>query len=71
LKKLSAANINKNGNGNFDKLELDELIDYIVSTHHSYVAKMLPIVNTHAGKVFNAHGKNHLNLLKLLKSGEL
>ncbi len=65
IEKLSAANINKNGNGNFDKLELDELIDYIVSTHHSYVAKMLPIVNTHAGKVFNAHGKNHPELIEV------
>jgi regulator of cell morphogenesis and NO signaling len=65
IEKLKAANINKNGNGTFDKLELDELIDYIVKTHHSYVAKMLPVMDTHAEKVFNAHGKNHPELTEV------
>lgn len=65
IEKLSAANVNKNGNGAFDKLELDELIDYIVRTHHSYVAKMLPMMDAHAVKVSNAHGKNHPELVEV------
>jgi regulator of cell morphogenesis and NO signaling len=62
LEKISLANIRKNGNGSFEKLELNELIDFIVSNHHSYVAKMLPVIDAHSEKVYNAHGKNHPEL---------
>ncbi|MFA5404446.1 MAG: iron-sulfur cluster repair di-iron protein [Ignavibacteria bacterium] len=65
LEKISTANKKKNGNGNFDKLELDSLIDFIVNTHHSYVEKMLPVIDAHSEKVFNAHGKNHPELLEI------
>jgi regulator of cell morphogenesis and NO signaling len=65
IEKIAIANINKNGNGTFDKLELDGLIDYIVSTHHSYVAKMLPSIDAHAEKVYNVHGKNHPELSEI------
>jgi regulator of cell morphogenesis and NO signaling len=59
LDKLEKANFNKNGNGLFDNLPLDELIDHIVNVHHSFVSKTIPIISTHSQKVLNAHGKNH------------
>jgi|WetSurMetagenome_2_1015567.scaffolds.fasta_scaffold70098_1 regulator of cell morphogenesis and NO signaling len=62
IEKISLVNIKKNGNESFDKLGLDELIDYILNNHHSYVAKMLASIDVHAEKVFNAHRKNHPEL---------
>jgi regulator of cell morphogenesis and NO signaling len=62
IKKVSNAYIKENVNDNFDNLEPDKLIDFIVENHHSYVAKMLPVIDVHAEKVFNAHGKNHPEL---------
>jgi regulator of cell morphogenesis and NO signaling len=43
----------------FDDWELDFLSDYIIYNHHTYVRKMLPIINAHSEKVSNAHGENH------------
>lgn len=62
MEKITKLSSNKNGNENFDEFELDELIDYIIDIHHGYVAKMLPIIDAHSEKVYNAHGKKHIEL---------
>lgn len=68
IEKIKIANINKNGNNNFDNMELDVLIDYIVNTHHSYVAGMLPKIDEHSIKVLNAHSKNHPELINVIET---
>lgn len=65
IKKLEITNINKNGNGIFDLMSLDELIDHIINVHHSFVSKMLPVISAHSQKVLNAHGKNHPELAEV------
>jgi len=62
LKKLEIANVKKSGNDTFNLMPLDELIDYIVDTHHAFVNKMLPLISTHSQKVVNAHVQNHYEL---------
>ncbi|MCE1165548.1 MAG: iron-sulfur cluster repair di-iron protein [Bacteroidetes bacterium] len=46
----------------FEKIDLDELVEHIVNTHHGYIKRILPTLNTFANKVLNAHGKNHPEL---------
>jgi regulator of cell morphogenesis and NO signaling len=41
---------------------LDALADYIVTVHHSYVNRSLPLILTHLEKVVHAHGQNHPEL---------
>jgi regulator of cell morphogenesis and NO signaling len=60
--KLEEAFVKKNGNGIFDNMPLDELIDHILNVHHKYVSKMLPVITAHSNKVYNAHGTNHPEL---------
>lgn len=62
LGRIKLLSSDENGKENFDDFELDELIDYILNKHHSYVAKMLPVIDAHAEKVYSAHGKNHIEL---------
>lgn len=51
---------------NFNDLEADELCDYIVNKHHSYVTQSLPQILNHLGKVIGKHGKNHPELEQVL-----
>ena len=44
---------------------LDFLADYIVNTHHSYVAKNLPDIKTYAEKVMRVHGSRHPELVRI------
>ncbi len=58
----SLREIPENGNGkpqDFSSMKPDFLIDYIVSNHHSYVEKMLPVICMHSRKVANKHGDKH------------
>ncbi|MBI5474680.1 MAG: iron-sulfur cluster repair di-iron protein [Ignavibacteriae bacterium] len=43
----------------FDALPLDELIDYIVLKHHTYVRNAIPVLAAHTAKVSSVHGANH------------
>jgi regulator of cell morphogenesis and NO signaling len=45
--------------GRFARMELDELADYIVATHHAYVRAALPVLLAHTAKVASVHGANH------------
>jgi regulator of cell morphogenesis and NO signaling len=44
---------------NFDSWELDFLADYIVNTHHKYVARVMPDIFQYTQKVARVHGKQH------------
>jgi len=43
----------------FNNMELDKLVDYIIETHHSFVKEKLPFITGLGNKVVNAHGENH------------
>lgn len=43
----------------------DVLIEHIVSVHHAYVARMLPVVLAHAQKVGSVHGANHPETIRI------
>ena len=43
----------------FNNMELDRLVDYIIETHHSFVRKKLPFITELGNKVVNAHGEHH------------
>ena len=49
----------------FNTLPLGELINHIVSKHHTYVREKLPIITTFMDKVVNAHSKNHPEVLAI------
>ncbi len=44
---------------------LDFLADYIVNTHHTYVAKSLPDIRAYAFKVSKVHGHRHAELFQI------
>lgn len=46
---------------------IDFLADYIVNTHHSYVRKYLPELQSYALKVAKVHGSKHPELLPIQK----
>lgn len=43
----------------FDKWELDTLIDHIINTHHTYVKESLAILSQYANKVAKVHGHHY------------
>lgn len=51
----------------FDKWELDVLIDYIVDTHHSYVTESIAILSQYANKVAKVHGEQYPFLIEVNK----
>jgi regulator of cell morphogenesis and NO signaling len=48
-----------------EQLELDELSDYIVKRHHSYVRENIPFLQQKLEKLCNAHGENHPELFEV------
>lgn len=50
---------------NFNKWELDFLIDYIVHTHHSYVLEAIELLDAYSAKVSKVHGENHPPVLEI------
>jgi len=49
----------------FNEIELDELIDYIVNTHHAYVLKALPAILKHTHTVASVHGERHPEVIRI------
>lgn len=47
---------------NITHLSLDELCDYIVKRHHSYVKTQIPFLNKNLEKICITHGANHPEL---------
>ncbi len=52
---------------NFNKWELDFLIDYIVNTHHVYVLDAIDLLNDYSAKVVKSHGEHHPPVLELVR----
>lgn len=52
----------------FDDWNLDFLIDYIINNHHTYVAKMIPVISEHTRKIASVHGENHPELIRVAES---
>ncbi len=48
-----------------DSLGLDELSDYIVRRHHSYVVENIPFLLQKLDKLCNVHGANHAELFEI------
>jgi len=49
----------------FNTMELDTLVEYIIQTHHSFVREKLPFITELGNKVINAHGENHPEVKKI------
>jgi len=45
--------------------ELDDLIDYIIKKHHSYIVKMAPEIESFLNKIVEVHGAHHPELKKI------
>ena len=50
-----------------NSLEYDELIDYIVKRHHSYVRNNIPFIQQNLEKLCQVHGGNHPELFAIKK----
>ena len=53
---------NKNGDKDFNEMPLDELIDHIVDTHHTYVAENIPLLLEFTQKIAEVHGETNPEL---------
>lgn len=63
LKKLETTG--ERGSINYSELELDNLAQHIVNTHHSYVKAAIPQITEHIKKIINAHGDKYAYLSEL------
>lgn len=52
----------------FDKMNLAQLSDYIVQTHHAYVKNEMPQIYAYLQKVSSKHGERHPELYKIFKT---
>jgi regulator of cell morphogenesis and NO signaling len=52
---------------NFAVWTPDELIDYIVTKHHSYVRQALPTIAAHTEKIARVHGERHPELVEVAR----
>ena len=50
---------------NYDKLSLSQLAEYILTTHHEYVKKEMPVIAMYLQKVAAKHGDRHPEMLKV------
>lgn len=48
-----------------NKMDLDELIDHIINTHHKYVINSLPILGEYSAKVAKVHGNTNPEVLEI------
>lgn len=56
---------NKASNISYNDWNIDFLADYIINTHHTYVRKYLPELDTYSAKVAQVHGAEHPELLEI------
>lgn len=62
---IEALDTNTSKSYNYDKWELDFLIDHIVNIHHAYVEESIPILLQYANKVAKVHGHHYTELIKI------
>lgn len=66
-KELLEVDYVSNAANNYDKWDLDFLIDYIINVHHNYVNESLPILSEYANKVAKVHGHYYTEVIKINK----
>lgn len=52
----------------FEKMNLTQLADYIVQTHHAYVKNEMPQIHAYLQKVSSKHGERHSELYKIFQT---
>jgi regulator of cell morphogenesis and NO signaling len=52
----------------FEKMNLTQLCDYIVQTHHAYVKSEMPQIYAYLQKVSSKHGDRHPELYKIFQT---
>jgi len=52
----------------FDKMNLTQLCDYILQTHHVYVKNEMPQIYTYLQKVSSKHGDRHPELIRIFQT---
>jgi regulator of cell morphogenesis and NO signaling len=52
----------------FDQMDLAQLCDYIVQTHHAYVKNEMPQIYAYLHKVASKHGDRHPELIKIFQA---
>jgi regulator of cell morphogenesis and NO signaling len=58
-----------NGTGvDFEKMNLTQLADYIVQTHHAYVKNEMPQIHAYLQKVSSKHGERHPELYRIFQA---
>ncbi len=57
-----------NSTVDFEKMNLTQLADYIVQTHHAYVKNEMPQIHAYLQKVSSKHGERHPELYKIFQT---
>lgn len=52
----------------YNRMDLDKLADYIVSTHHAYVIRSMPEIFEYGTKVARVHGHSHPEVKEILNN---
>ena len=65
INSLAIADAANGSTAHFDKWDLDFLIDYIVTNHHSYVLNEITTIDHHLQKVVLKHGEKHPEVYKI------
>ncbi|WP_299578041.1 iron-sulfur cluster repair di-iron protein [uncultured Sunxiuqinia sp.] len=50
---------------NFDSMELVDLIQYIINTHHSFVRETIPLLSRMLDKIEEVHGERHPEIIEV------
>lgn len=67
IKVLESIGTDSKKNKNYQKMEIDSLIDHIIDSHHSYVKNKMPDIGPLLSKIVHVHEDNHPELLKVKK----
>ena len=57
-----------NSTVDFEKMNLTQLADYIVQTHHAYVKNEMPQIQAYLEKTSSKHGERHPELYKIFQT---
>lgn len=65
IEEIVSLEANNRSSERYNDWSPDFLIDYIVNNHHTYVTRMIPVIDSHTQKIANVHGKNHPELTRV------
>ena len=57
-----------NSSVDFEEMNLEQLADYIVQTHHAYVKNEMPQIHAYLQKVSSKHGEKHPEVYKIFQT---